>query len=188
MALPKDLNKFLEDNYIVNSDVVILGDGSGSKYGYAGGWACVLFDVELGTKRLFYGGINDTTVNIAELVPYVFALQWYSRGPGKELRKKKDATNEFAYINVDIITDCDIIVKQGMGKAMKDTNKMVWGAYDALTTAGYVINWHYIPRLTLSTNAYCDSVSKILRKCVEEVNEKLDNLVLPDLAESSFLD
>ncbi len=188
MSLPKDLSNFLEENDIVDSDVLLLGDGSGSRYGYGGGWACVLFDVEEGTKRLFYGGINDTTINIAELVPYIFPLQWYTRGPGINKRKRKNAVSEFANIKVDIITDCDIIVKQGNHEAAREANRMLWSAYAELAGSGYELNWHYIPRETLSTNRYCDAVSKILRKCVEEVGEKLDNLVLPDLYDSTFLD
>lgn len=181
-SLPDDLKTIIGD---AAWDVVLVGDGSGSRYGYAGGWATLLFDGFSGLRKLFYGSISDTTVNVCELSPYVYAMLWYHNGPARLLRNQiKEETNAGIaprLIQIHIITDCDIIARQGNKEAKADANAPLWKALFAYESLGYQFHWHWIPRETAAANRLCDSVSKSMRIA----NKELDT---PDIYDDSFME
>lgn len=160
-------------------DVIIVGDGSGSVWGRPGGWAAVLFDKHTGLRKLLCGALNDTTVNICELSPYIYAMQWYARGPGKELQKVRQRGISVP-IKVYILTDCEIIADQGNHKKDRDANAALWAAMDYFARLNYVIRFKWIPRESLASNRLCDALSKGMRHWITSTEQDLATMVFPD--------
>jgi ribonuclease HI len=164
-------------------DALIVGDGSGSRYGWPGGWAAVLYDRKSGLRKQFYGALSDTTVNVMELSPYIYAMMWYSHGPGQDLLKSRRATAKtgvmYSLPHVHILTDCEVIAKQGNRTWSRDANAPLWRAMEGFTTLGYRISWHFADRDTSAANRLCDALSKAARRAVQAI-------VLPDPYDDRF--
>jgi ribonuclease HI len=154
----------------VDWNVIIAGDGSGSRYGYPGGWAAVIFDRESGFRKLLQGCTSDTTVNIMELSPYIYAMLWYTRGPGKALHIKIKAATPVGIaprlINVHVVTDCKIIADQGNNTVERETNLPLWRTIEAYERLGYKMYWHHVERELLAVNRLCDDLSKEMRRAI----------------------
>lgn len=159
-------------------DVLIFGDGSGSRYGYAGGWGSVVID-KVNKPKILYGAISDTTVNVCELSPYVYSLLWYSRNAGKALQAHRTNLLNFG-INIHLITDCRIIAEQGNKLVVRDTNLPLWLAIDCYERYGYKLKYHWIERDTVEMNNVCDRLSKDLRLFVQNIELKLDTANIVD--------
>lgn len=168
-------------------DVIIAGDGSGSRWGYPGGWAAVLFDRRTGLRKTLYGAISDTTINICELSPYLYAMQWYARGPGKDLQRdiRQKEWPRRAVI-VDILTDCEIIAEQGQRKKAREVNAALWAGLDTFNRLNYFLRWHYMRRETTAANRLCDTLSKDMRYLITSIEQKLDVAIIPDPYNDQF--
>jgi ribonuclease HI len=166
-------------------DVIIVGDGSGSRWGYPGGWAAVLFDRRTGLRKTLYGALSDTTVNIAELSPYLYAMQWYVRGPGKDLQKELRQYTGWS-ARVFIVTDCEIIAKQGNRKAERDANGALWAGMDYFARLNYTIHYKYLGRDQLAANRLCDALSKDMRHLITSIEQRLDETEFPDPYDDQF--
>ena len=74
---------------ITNWDVLIIGDGSGSTWQRAAGWGAVVIDRATNIYSNLCGSFNIGTSTIAEIMPYVYSLIWYTTsGPGNNLLRK----------------------------------------------------------------------------------------------------
>ncbi len=161
-------------------DVIIVGDGSGSKWGYPGGWAAVVFDKRTGLRKTLYGAVSDTTINICELLPYLHAMQWYVRGPGRE-QKTLNSDKPFARpTRVHVVTDCAIIANQGNRTMARDVNGAFWAGMDHFSRLNYQITYHWFPRDQFVSNRLCDSLSKDMRHLITSIEERLDVVTVPD--------
>jgi ribonuclease HI len=164
-------------------DVIIVGDGSGSRYGWPGGWAAVLFDKATGLRKLLYGALSDTTVNVMELSPYIYSMMWYSRGPGKDLQKQLREATQVGIaprmVQVHIITDCEIIADQGRRIKARDTNRPLWQTMDDFERLGYSFHWYHVERDLLAANRLCDFLSKEMRKATMQIQ-------LPDVYDDQY--
>lgn len=165
-------------------DAIVIGDGSGSRWGYPGGWATILFDKDTKFYKVLYGAVSDTTVNVCELVPYIFTMHWYSRAIGKTLQHKIMKESDYISprpVNIHIVTDCDIIAEQGNRRANREVNMPYWKALDDFERQNYNLVFHWIPRDTYEANKRCDVLSKRMRLFIkEEVEAKL--LLFPEFA------
>jgi hypothetical protein len=132
-----------------------------------------------------YGAVSDTTVNLCELSPYLHMMQWYSRGPGKDLRKKINAFMP-RLVTVHIVTDCEIIAKQGNKKADRNANAAFWAAMDYFPRIGYNLSYHYFPREQFASNRACDSLSKDMRHLISSIEERVGIVVPPNAYDDSF--
>lgn len=164
----------IDDN--VPIDLLIVGDGSGSRWGYPGGWAAIIFDKRTRLRKTLFGALSDTTVNICELMPYLYALQWYVRGPGKDLQKSINAQELHRYrpIVVHIVTDCEAIAKQGNREWSRDANAALWASFDYFGRINYELHWHWFERNTFASNRLCDALSKDMRHLITSIEQKLD--------------
>jgi hypothetical protein len=180
--VPKELLNLLNLQDDDNWDIILVGDGSGSRWGYGGGWASILFDKKTNARKTHWGSLSDTTINICELNPYIFALMWYHRGPAAELRaqKRRDQPNRLPTINVHIVTDCEIIAKQGQRKANREANAALWAAFDVFERQGFRFTFHHIPRDLFTANRVCDILSKDMRHLIEAIEQRLDSHPYPD--------
>ena len=64
-------------------DVLIVGDGAGCWWDKPCGWGCTLIDRHLDRRRAFYGGMSSGSIAIAEMMPTVHAMLWYTEFHGK---------------------------------------------------------------------------------------------------------
>jgi ribonuclease HI len=178
----------LTDSVNPSWDVIIVGDGSGSRWGYPGGWASILFDRRTGLRKTLYGAFSDTTVNICELSPYLYTLQWYVRGPGQDLQREIRQQDQFRHrlIDVHIVTDCDVIAKQGRREWDRDTNAAFWAGIDSFSRLNYQLHWHWFPRDQFASNRLCDALSKEMRYLITSIEQKLDVVRTPDAYDDQY--
>ncbi len=173
MDLPTDLRLLLGDK-INDWDVFMVGDGSGSIQGRPGGWAVITYVRNPSRTKLFYGSVSDTTINIAELMPYIHSFHWYANNLGK--RALKNSSD--GLIKVYVITDCDIIAKQGNKEVGREQNSPLWSFFDQYECRGYVFKWFYLARDTSEVNRECDALSKQMRLLVQTIDDRLTNIQL----------
>lgn len=153
-------------------DLLLVGDGSGSGWAQSCGWASVLIDRNnllgrVAARRFFYGAMNQGSVNIAEAMPYLQALQWYDVHFGKEMLKTR------GLLQVHVLTDSQTIAHWGT-QAM--TNEValprkclvIWAAMRELRRLGYHITMHWAPRMTTQLNWASDLVAGLSRTHIKD--------------------
>jgi ribonuclease HI len=148
-------------------DALLVGDGSGSGWHQGCGWASVLIDKSTNQRKLFTGAMNPGTVNRAELLAYLHAMDWYSNGPGKERLKHLNKVRPGSIVQVHVITDSELTVKQGQGLACRKVNSAYWAGIDEITRKGFKIHWHWMSRDKIGLNQLTDHISREARKAVE---------------------
>lgn len=150
-------------------DALVVGDGSGTGWNKSCGWACVLVDRVSYLRKTFHGGMNAGTSYLAELIPYVQALAWYADGPGKARLETKLGSHALAKVRVHVVTDCEIVARQGSGKASRRKGKPFWSMIEALEEEGFVTSWHWMARSKLGLNRLCDYLANLCRKSTDAV-------------------
>lgn len=157
-------------------DVVVFGDGSGVGRARGCGWCVVLVDHFTGARKQFRGAMDPGTVNIAEMLPYHQALEWYHEaGPGKQrLYDRRLASGPVRKLHVHVISDSEVVVNQGNNPDKRKANGSWWAAIDFLADKGYQLHWHWMGRDRTALNMYCDHISRQSREAVEGVEEPPD--------------
>ena len=169
------LGQVLAELGIYDWDVLIVGDGSGTSWDRGAGWSAVLVDHYLGRRKLFYGGMNAGTVTIGEVLPYVHAMSWYSRGVGKErLHARRTDGSGRNYLHVHIITDSALVASQGNDPqeqvVRRKANREWWAALDSIIAMGYQMHWHWMARDRLGLNMLTDHLSRTSRQAIEAIS------------------
>jgi ribonuclease HI len=152
-------------------DVLLVGDGSGSGWGSACGWAVVLEDRFSGLRKFFNGGVNAGTNYLAELFPYLHAMCWYSVGPGKmhHAQSKHNGAVHRA-LRVHIITDAEILVNQGNRNCGRGAGAALWEAMDSFEKRDeYRFFWHWMARDRLGLNILTDHLSRESRLAMNQI-------------------
>ena len=157
-----------------NWDVVLVGDGSGSKWNYSVGWGCVAIHRNRMEREVFYGGMNDGTVNIAEAMAYLAPLSKYAAevaAEDKERRRNHPSTPP-ATREVHIITDSEYTRRRGEGTDSVNfkKNAVLWAGYEMFNRQGIFLHWHHLPREDAELNHYADLLSKESRMLVKQNN------------------
>lgn len=143
-------------------DCLLIGDGSGSMWGNPVGWACVALERTAFARRLFYGAMNDGTVNVAELMAYLAPLNWYTGMVNKA--EGKAGNRGRAVYHVHVVTDSEYVVKlMSEGGDQPTANVMFWAAFSLLRRQGFQLNWHFLPRDDVALNRFADALSKAAR-------------------------
>jgi len=143
----------------------LFGDGSGSNWRLAAGWACVSIE-RLTMERVIYrGSVNRGTVNFVELMAYVQALDCLS-GREADLKANGGPTRAF---HVHIITDSDYCRTLGSTEQRNGLkNAGLWSVLDAYARHGFILRWHHVRGHTegegCALNKYVDALSKAERK------------------------
>jgi ribonuclease HI len=135
-------------------DYLLLGDGSGSQWGYPIGWACVLLERRSGEYRIFSGAANDGTVNFAELMAYITPLTYIDtkRTSGKAL-------------DIHIVTDSEY-TQSSAHKLSPDKNAGLIGAINAYRRKGLNTHFHWLRRNSHPLTVIADELSKVMRRLV----------------------
>jgi ribonuclease HI len=136
---------------------VIFGDGSGSGWNMACGWAALLIDREPERVSLWTGAMNPGTVNVAEIMAYV--------GPLNYLVGSSYGTAVFR--DVHIFTDSEYVAQIGSGdKHELRKNVPLWSAIRSAASRGFKLHWRWIPRETYRYNMIADRASRAARLAV----------------------
>lgn len=156
----ESLDALLQRLEIASYDLLLVGDGSGSKWGYPVGWACVAILPNTLERKLFYGGCSDATVNFAELMAYMAPLTWFAAQVAE--RKKTEGTRIY---DIHILTDSSYTANEGekLSAITMHKNTALWAAFSFLEHRGLRLHWHWIRRETVDLNLFADSLSKAAR-------------------------
>lgn len=147
-------------------DVLLIGDGSGSKWGYAAGFASVMFDRRNNQTRRWYGGVNDGTVNFAEIMAYLAPLNYL----GTQALDAKEQGERFRAVRVEIFTDSQYCREIGNRTGIAPSkNSLLWDCLKAMNRVGVLTRWHWIRRETSPFNSLVDRLSKASRHAIMDV-------------------
>lgn len=147
-------------------DLFLVGDGSGSGWAQACGWAATIVDRATTARRFFYGAMDCGSVNFAESMPYIQALTWFDEHYGK------DRLRELGYLNVVILTDSQVVAQWGnraMATEHADIPRKQLALYAGmreLRRVGYQCAFHWAPRMTTELNWAADLMAGLTRRSV----------------------
>lgn len=143
-------------------DLLLVGDGSGSKWGYGIGWGCVSIEKHHEEEpRVWFGAANNGTVNLAEMFAYIPPLTWYAAQVAHERRHYVGLP---MHRRVHILTDSQYC--QGMGStcdALIKANGPLWQIFRIFQRDGIFLHWHWRQRDDVALNVYADALSKAAR-------------------------
>ena len=147
---------------------MLVGDGSGSKWGLPIGWACVAIERGKLTRKVFYGSSNEGTNNTAELLAYLIPLNWYMAQASAERSK----TDDWRVRRIHIVTDSQYVRDSLAFKEDTKTahNIIPLAALKRVRRRGYTITCHWLEREDLTLNHYADVLSKAARQQVVKNN------------------
>lgn len=162
--LAAPIEPILKQLQITTWDVLIVGDGSGSKNNSPSGWASVLIDRETQGRRIFGGHVNAGSIAFAEAMPYVQALNWYDRMYGETRLRERP------FCDVHIVTDSAVTAgvanraneSADFHTVVANTRSMSYlSAYCvAMISFRYRLHWHWQRRESSDLNVICDLLSR----------------------------
>ena len=163
-------------------DMILIGDGSGSKWNYPIGWAVTaVLKAEMG-RKVFYGAMNDGTVNIAEAMAYMQPILWYLR----ETQKKRKKSGSITRRVVHIITDSEYVREVGSkGHVNFPTHQPLWAVFELVKRQGIELNWHWARRNDVMLNTYADMLSKRARGLFK--NNEQQSALMEDGIDPEFI-
>lgn len=164
------LNHLLARAHIGDWDLLLVGDGSGTGWEDACGWASVLIDRHTSSRKTFYGGMNFGSVNLAEMMPYYQALCWYHHSHGMRMLKRK------CPLRTHIITDSQVTALHGNRAAgayeplPKVGHRALWAAFREFGALGYQMEFHWVGRSEVDLNVLGDLIAGLSRREMLAVN------------------
>jgi ribonuclease HI len=160
------LKAILDACRISQWDLLLVGDGSGTGWNDACGWATALIDNHMKTGRFYTGGMNLGSINLAEQMPYFQAvLHWRASGGGKELLERRGV------LHAHIVTDSQVVANHGaqacdFNQILPKTQGPLWAGWRELVREGFVFTFHWAPRESSLLNQACDMLASMARRAV----------------------
>lgn len=150
-------------------DVILIGDGSSSKWEVGAGWGCTLIERKTGHREVFWGGMNLGTVPIAEIMAYVHAMLWYSAE--LERRSKTHQKTRVLVIcdNKPLMQQGEQLVRGSRTPGSLDSNRALWRALIGYQQEGFAFHFHWIERVTIALNRYADTLASVSRRATKAV-------------------
>ncbi len=164
----KALQRLLKSEKVKDDewDVIVVGDGSGSKWGYAAGFGSISFERRTRRMRSWFGALNDGTVNLAEIMAYMAPLQYLAT----QAQDAKEQGTRFKVLNVHIFTDSQYCRDMGnRGCPLQGKNGLLWECLNSVKRVGVITHWHWIRRETNPFNSIADRLSKAARTAIMNV-------------------
>jgi hypothetical protein len=189
MAKPKNgrpenlsLDAILAGMQIEQWDLVLIGDGSGSGWNAACGWCSMLIDRKTRGRRIFHGGMNLGSVNVAESMPYIQAMAWYDA-------YQRDKHQQLGSTHVHIITDSQTVA-QWLNAASDVTRPIPGGSGTVLGSyiremcrKGYIFHNHWARRMSNQVNWAADLIAGLSRTAfVNTISENNTELTTAQLS------
>lgn len=139
-------------------DLVLVGDGSGSRWNNPGGWACTMIMRDRKSGKIHYltpfvGGVSRGPINWLEAMPYWHCIRHhYHDMGGKQMC-------ETGGVVVHAVTDSMWVARSMSGRnKLKIHNDMLM-LFNWYKKAGYQIWWHHFPREVVRLNSVADRLS-----------------------------
>jgi len=154
-------------------DVLIYGDGSGSTRPNPIGWGTVLICRHNGLIHVENGAHSNGTVYLAEMMPYLLALDWYKAVIAPEL----PSVSQKVVIVTDNLSLAQTGSKLATGKIHLDSiehHTAIWAGLDYLSRDGLEISYYHARRETHAGNMLADVISKYSRFAIETVMSPRD--------------
>lgn len=143
-------------------DLLLIGDGSGSRWEHPCGWACLLIDRLTRGRRVFFGAMNAGSINFAEALPYLQALNWFDAHFGK------DRIKETGRLTVHVVTDSQVVATWGNAALTMTVPPRkhipLWGMLRAYKDVGYDIKFTWAERMTSQSNWLSDCIAGLSRR------------------------
>ena len=149
-------------------DLILAGDGSGTTHGKPCGWFVSSYDCVDDCVFFHSGARSDGTSNVAELLPYIQALESYHAR--KAARK--------ALTRVLIISDSELTVGHGSRQYSRNTNLALWSSMDWFESNGYRLTWRHTPRNKFLPTTLADLMARSLRQSIEVVHSSVSQRLL----------
>lgn len=164
----ESLQDLLTRLHIKEWDFLVVGDGSGSNWGYPAGWAAVSIENTTLARQEWWGTVNRGTVNFAEIMAYMQFLNWL--GAREDDRRANGKRRRV--LNVHIITDSQYCERTGSSavKGNVRKNSVLWAAFDVFARQGILLHWHWLKREDIALNQYADKLSKLARGLAKRHN------------------
>lgn len=138
-------------------DLLLVGDGSGTVWQNAMGWASTLI-FRNGNRRLFRGSCNAGSNNVAEMIAYVHPLLWLTSN-----KTPLDLSRPEAY-QVHVVTD-SLYVVQGINRTIiPNSNYMLWNALWASEGYNLKLIAHHVHKDVLALNRLAHNEANAARK------------------------
>jgi hypothetical protein len=146
---------------------LLIGDGSGSDWSQGAGAGVVVIDRDSMQPKALWLGASAGTVTLAEMMPYIWGMVWYTSkdGPGK--RRRKAASDAGRQLAIHAVTDSTTVATVGGRPDSRKTHKELWTVMDAFARTGYPVQWHHVKRDIINLNILVDQLSRRARLDVE---------------------
>lgn len=162
----ESLEKLLDRFKITEWDLLLIGDGSGSNWGYPVGWGCVSIEKRTMKRHVWTGGMSLGTVNFAEMMAYLQPLTFYVSYLDERRKKYKEKRQAQ---QIHIITDSEYCKNQGRSSDLSpNRNGSLWRIFDDFQRQGLFLNWHWAPREDVGLNIFADALSKASRSLFKD--------------------
>lgn len=123
-------------------DLMLIGDGSGSGATFPCGWAVTIIDRTTGTRTMLVGGQNMGSITLAEMLPYLLALQYFDVHMRGVIHAGGDRGRPDLVTH--IFTDSQHVAMAGQGKHARSKYAALWAGMDHFDKNGYKLNWHWL--------------------------------------------
>lgn len=162
------LEDLLERLGIERWDYLIVGDGSGSNWGRAAGWASVSVERLTMERLVWTGAMNLATVNFAEIMAYVQPLSYLV---SREIERRGKNRVRLVAHKVHIVTDSQYVANTINGKdRTMAKNAALWASLDVFSRLGFTLTGHWLGRDGCGLNNYSDKLSKMYRHLIKEAD------------------
>jgi ribonuclease HI len=152
-----DIQGFLTKHGVTEWDVLIFGDGSGTGWKDAGGFAC-LIHTRAGKRGSVVGGVTNTTINSMELFAYIAGLRYHYY----QMIKEKMPTP----LKLHVFTDSAYVQNGGNGSTVVKSNKDLWNDLHLFRTWGYELTFHLVHRNSTPMHVWADQKAGEARRAL----------------------
>lgn len=174
----------LEENGLSwqNTDLVLVGDGSGTGGWVKGcGWSVLVYAQ---SDRPFFlcGGMNVGSINFAELFAYVHAIAWFDQArDGHAIRKRKELWRVVIFSdNQEVVTVGNSLMTGDRSWTSLPEHRFDWEALRFFVRRGYDFKFFWIPRNTVVENVVADDLSRQCRIAIEQLSSVNGSSVVED--------
>ncbi len=143
-------------------DLLLVGDGSGTKSTEPCGWCCHAYHRPSARVVRHFGCTSGGTTNFAELMPYLHCLWAFHAAHSAKRPSPPQA------VHVLVVSDSELTVRCGSGKYARTANLALWAGIDWFVANGYQITWRHVSRNTNPMSENADNLAGRLRKLLVE--------------------
>lgn len=147
-------------------DLLLVGDGSGSKWNNPGGWACAMIIQNRKTKEINYltplvGAVSRGSINWLEAMPYWHCLRHhYYDMQGKEMCANGG-------VDVLIVSDSKWTVDTMSGRNSAKVHEDMALLFQHYRQKGYRLHWRHVEREIIKLNSIVDVLAANAREYID---------------------